>query len=132
LKGGMPLWVLTSIYFISDFATVSISDTGTLITNLAGAFTGFLFIFFLNKGYDWSEWMNNFYDWVNNLFNPNRPSKKVKSLKEELFYKSSGSPFVKTPNVTPERIDAILDKINQFGYNQLTEEEKDLLKRAAE
>ncbi|MEO7923496.1 MAG: rhomboid family intramembrane serine protease [Chitinophagaceae bacterium] len=131
LKGGLPLWVLTGVYMISDFATVSIGDTGTLITHLAGAFTGFLFIFFFNRGYDWSEWMNNLYDWFNNLFNPDKPL-KGKKLKEELFYKSSGDPYKKTPNVTPQRIDEILDKINQVGFNQLTEEEKEFLKRAAE
>ncbi len=132
LKGGLPLWVLTVLYIISDFATVSISDTGTLITHLAGAITGFLFIFFLRMGYDWSEWMNNLYDWFNNLFNPDKPS-KGKNIKEELFYKTtSGGPYKKTPNVTQQRIDGILDKINRQGYNSLTNEEKDLLKRAGE
>ena len=131
LKGGIPLWVLTGLYIISDFTTVSISDTGTLITHLAGAFSGFLFIFFLRRGYDWSEWMNNLYDWFNNLFNPNKPL-KGKNIKKELFYKATSGPYKKTPNVTQERIDDILDKINQKGYQYLTEEEKDLLKRAAE
>jgi len=35
----------------------------------------------LKRGYDWGEWMSNFFDWVNNLFNPNKP-KKGKSIKE--------------------------------------------------
>jgi membrane associated rhomboid family serine protease len=132
LKGGIPLWVLTGLYLVSDFATVSIGDTGILITHLAGAFTGFLFIFFMRRGYDWSEWMNNFYDWFNDLFNPNKPSKKVKSLKEELFYKAGSKPYTKTPNVTQQRVDEILDKINQQGYDRLSDEEKDLLRRAAD
>jgi len=131
LKGGIPLWVLTAFYFISDFATVSISDTGTQITHIAGAFAGFLYIFFLRMGYDWGEWMNNLYDWFNNLFNPNKPS-KGKSIKEELFYNATTTPYTRTPNVTQQRVDDILDKINQKGYNFLTEEEKDLLKRASE
>src|SRR6185503_10555471 len=95
IGGGIPLWVLTGLYLLTDFATVSISDAGTLITHIAAAFTGFLFIFFLRKGYDWSEWMNNFFDWVTNLFNPDRP-KKGKNIKEELFYKSSSQPYKKT------------------------------------
>ena len=48
---------------ISDMATVSFSDTGYLIAHIAGAVTGFLFIFFLRKGFDGSKWMNNFFDW---------------------------------------------------------------------
>lgn len=129
IAGGIPLWVLTALYLISDLATVSISDTGNLVAHLAGAFMGLLFILFLKRGYDWSEWMSNFFDWVNNLFNPDK-SKKGKDIKEELFYKSSSAPFKITPNVTQQRIDDILDKINQKGYSSLTAEEKDLLKRA--
>ena len=87
LGGGIPLWVLTAIYIITDLVTVSISDSGTLITHIAGGVTGALFILFYKKGYDWGEWMNNFFDWVNNLFNPNKP-KKGTNIKEDLFYRS--------------------------------------------
>jgi hypothetical protein len=41
-------------------------------------------------------------------------------------------PYTKTAtNVTQQRIDDILDKINQKGYNSLTQEEKDILSRAS-
>ena len=130
IGGGIPLWALTALYVISDLATVSISDTGNLVAHLAGAFAGFLFIVFLRRGYDCSEWMSNFFDWVNNLFNPDKP-KKGKDIKDELFYKSSSAPYKKTLNVTQQRVDEILDKINQKGYNFLTDEEKELLKRAS-
>ncbi len=131
IGGGLPLWALTALFFITDLATVSISDTGNLVAHLAGAFTGILFIIFLRMGFDWSEWMNNFFEWVSNLFNPDRP-KKGKNIKEELFYKSSSTPYTKTPHITQQRIDEILDKINQQGYNHLTEEEKEMLKRASQ
>lgn len=131
IGGGIPLWVLTAFYIISDLATISFSDTGNLIAHIAGAVTGFLFIFFLRKGFDWGRWMNNFFDWGNNLFNPDKPKKGI-DIKEELFYKSSATPYKKTPNLTRQRVDEILDKINQHGYNSLTEEEKELLKRASE
>lgn len=130
IGGGIPLWALTALYVISDLATVSISDTGNLIAHVSGALMGFLFVVLLRRGYDWSAWMSNFFDWVANLFNPDKP-KKGKSIKEELFYKASATPFIKTPNVTQQRVDDILDKINQKGYNSLTDEEKDLLKRAS-
>jgi hypothetical protein len=84
----------------------------------------------MRKGYDWSNWMNNAYDWVNNLFNPEKP-KKGKRIKTELFYKSSTKPYSKTSNITQQRIDDLLDKINQKGYNSLTDDEKELLKRAS-
>ncbi|MFI5132761.1 MAG: rhomboid family intramembrane serine protease [Chitinophagales bacterium] len=130
LNGGIPLWALTALYVIIDLATIPISNPGGHIAHLAGAFTGFLFIFFLRRGYDWGEWMNNFFDWVNNLFNPDKP-RKGKHIKEELFYKSTSSPYTKTSNITQQRIDEILDKINQKGYSFLTDEEKELLKKAS-
>lgn len=130
LNGGIPLWVLTMIYVIIDIATIPGSNSGGHIAHLGGALAGFLFIFFLRRGYDGSEWMNNVYDWVNNLFNPNKPSKQ--KAKQELFYKATTQPFKKTPNLTQQKIDEILDKIHQKGYNHLTEEEKNLLKRASE
>ncbi len=130
IGGGIPLWVLTAFYIISDLATISFSDTGNLISHIAGAVTGFLFIILLRKGFDSGRWMNNFFDWVNNLFNPEKP-KKGKNIKNELFYKSSGTLYTKTPNLSQQRIDEILDKINQHGYNYLSDEEKELLKRAS-
>ena len=130
ISGGLPLWVLTAIYAVSDLAIVSVSDTATLINHVAGAFTGFLFVYFMRKGYDWSEWMSNFFDWITNVFNPDKP-KKGKNIKEELFYKTTSHPYTKTMNVTQQRVDEILDKINQHGYNFLTDDEKELLKRAS-
>ncbi|HEX7846519.1 MAG TPA: rhomboid family intramembrane serine protease [Chitinophagaceae bacterium] len=130
LNGGIPLWIVTTLYLIIDLATIPYNNPGGHIAHLAGGFIGFLFIVMLRRGYDWSEWMNNLFDWFNNLFNPDKP-KKGKNIKEELFYKSGSAPYKKTPNVTQQRIDEILDKISQKGYNFLTDEEKDLLKRAS-
>ena len=130
LNGGIPLWVITIIFLIIDLATIPVDNPGGHIAHLSGAFAGVLFIYFLRRGYDWSDWMNNFFEWVSNLFNPDRP-RKGKLLKDELFYKSSSTPYKKTPNITQQRIDEILDKINQQGYNHLTDEEKDMLQRAS-
>jgi membrane associated rhomboid family serine protease len=128
INGGIPLWVFTLIFLIIDLALIPKSNTGGHIAHLAGGFTGFLFVFFMRKGFDLSIGMNRFFDWVNNLFNPNKPTKKTK---EELFYRSGRKPFTKTPNLSQQRIDEILDKINQHGFNSLTAEEKDLLKKAS-
>lgn len=129
LNGGIPLWVITLIYLIIDLALIAnFNNTGGHIAHLAGAFTGFLFIYFLRRGYDWSTPINNFFEWVNNLFNPARP---VKKTKQQSFYKQGRNPYTKTPNLTQQRIDEILDKISQKGYQSLSEEEKELLKKAS-
>ncbi|RYG41782.1 MAG: rhomboid family intramembrane serine protease [Chitinophagaceae bacterium] len=130
LNGGIPIWIITVLYLVIDLATIPVDNPGGHIAHLAGALTGYLFVVSFRRGHDWGEWMNRFYDWVNDLFNPDKP-KKGKNIKQELFYKSSGKPFKKTPNVTSQRVDEILDKINSRGYNSLTDEEKELLKRAS-
>jgi membrane associated rhomboid family serine protease len=132
INGGIPLWILTLIYLVINFSSISYGDSGAYMANMAAAATGFLFIYQMRRGHDWGAWMNNFFDWVSNLFNPDN-KKKTKSSKDEFFYIVSGTqPYKKIPHITQKRIDDILDKINQQGYRFLTNEEKDILKRAAE
>jgi uncharacterized protein YaaR (DUF327 family) len=75
--------------------------------------------------------MNHFVNWLDDLFSPEKKHKKS-SIKEKLFYETDRKPFEKTPNITQQRLDAILDKINQQGYQFLTDEEKAFLKRAGD
>jgi membrane associated rhomboid family serine protease len=132
INGGIPLWILTLIYLVINFSSISHGDPGAYAAHFAGAGVGFLFIYFLRRGYDGSNWMNHFFDWCNDLYNPNK-KKKARSPRDEFYYKVSGTqPFKKIPNVTQQRIDEILDKINQQGYRFLTDEEKEILKRAAD
>jgi len=131
INGGIPLWILTLIFLLINFSGISYGDSGAYMANLGAAGMGFLFIYQMHRGRDWSIWMNNFFEWCNNLFDPDK--KKKKSAKDEFFYNVSGTqPFKKIPHITQKRIDDILDKINSQGYRFLTNEEKDILKRAAE
>jgi membrane associated rhomboid family serine protease len=130
LNGGIPLWVLTVIFLIIDLATIPNNNAGGHLAHLGGAAMGFTYMAALKRGSDWGMWMNNFFDWTNNLFNPEKP-KKGKIIKSQLFYKAKVEPFTKTALITQQRIDEILDKISQKGYSSLTEEEKEMLKRAS-
>ena len=106
-----------------------------------GFYSSLLLIFFvhglvyslllLRKGKDGSVWMNRLYDWFINLFNPDKKSKT--SVKEKVFYNTGNrTPYSKQAIVTQQRVDEILDKINQKGFEFLTEEEKKILKKASE
>ena len=130
LNGGIPIWIITVLYLIIDLATIPQSNPGGHIAHIAGGAMGYLFMAMMQRGRDWGLWMNKVYDWANNLFNPDKPA-KGKSTKSQLFYKSKVQPFTKTPLVTQQKIDEILDKINQKGYQSLSEDEKEVLKRAA-
>jgi hypothetical protein len=129
---GIPVWVITGLYiFITLIYAFSLSSAGSFAI-LGGALTGFLFIVLLRKGKDMSVWMINFYEWITNVFNPNK-KETANPVKEKIFYNSgSRKPYSKTANVTQQRIDEILDKISQQGYHFLTDEEKNILKRASE
>ncbi len=131
LNGGIPLWVLTIVYIIIDVA--GSGGTAHHLAHLGGGLAGYLFIFSYKKGYDWSKWMNNVYTWFINLCNPDKKGKKQETVREKMFYNTgSRTPFDKKPVVTEQRIDQILDKINQKGFDHLTEEEKTILKKAKE
>lgn len=130
LNGGIPIWVVTVLYLILDMAMIPENNPGGHIAHLAGGGMGFLFVTLLRRGHDWSTWMNDLYDWANNLFNPDRP-KKGKVVKSQLFYKANVPPFKKTPLVTQQKVDEILDKISQKGYGSLTDDEREVLKRAS-
>ncbi len=132
LGGGIPIWILTPVYLLIDYAGVATQSAAYSLAHLGGATAGALFVFFLRRGKDGSTWMNNLYDWFMNLFNPDK-KKARSSVKEKIFYNTGNrDPYNKTTNITQQRVDEILDKINQKGYHFLTEEEKNILKRAAE
>jgi hypothetical protein len=131
LRGGISIWVLMVIYLLIDYAGIATYSAAYSLSHLGGALAGCLFVIFYKRGWDGSNWMNSLYDWFINLFNPYK--KKKPSVKEKVFYNTgSRTPYSKTSNVTEQRVDEILDKINQKGYNYLTEDEKNILKRASE
>lgn len=132
IRNGIPIWVLMSVYIIIDFAGIAEKGAAYSLSHLGGAMAGFLFVVFLRRGRDGSLWMNQFYSWLMNLFNPYKKPTKEK-IKETVFYNTGKrKPYEKTTNITQQRVDEILDKISQKGYHFLTEEEKDILKKASE
>jgi membrane associated rhomboid family serine protease len=131
ILGGIPLWVLTVIFAVIDLATIPYNNAGGHIAHLAGALMGFIFMKELGKGRDWGGWMTSFHYWFVNLFNPDKPA-KGKAVKDQLFYKARVAPFNRRTNITQQRVDEILEKIHNKGFDSLTEEEKEILKKAGE
>jgi membrane associated rhomboid family serine protease len=132
IRNGVPVWILTSIYMAIIFITAVVFGNANSFALLGSAVAGYLFIYLLQRGTDGSVWMINLYNWATNLFNPNK-SEPNTGVKEKVFYNTGNrNPYKKTANVTQNRVDEILDKINQKGYHFLTDEEKNILKRASE
>ncbi len=132
IGNGIPIWVLTGLYLLIALAGVAGFGAGRSAAILGGALAGYVFVYLLRKGKDGSVWMNNFYDWITNVFNPNK-SRANMPEKEKVFYNTGNrKPYTKSTNITQQRVDEILDKISQKGYHFLTDEEKKILKKAAE
>ena len=130
INGGIPLWIVTLIFVVIDLATIPYNNPGGHLAHLAGAGMGLLFVHQLRRGRDWGGWINAFFDWTNNLFNPAKPARS-QNPKTHLYYKSTVQPFKKTVHLTQQKVDEILEKIHQKGYHSLSEDEKEVLKRAS-
>lgn len=130
ISGGIPLWILTSVFVLIHFATNGLAQPAFALAEAAGGLMGYLFVWQMQKGNDWSDWMINLANWTDDLFNPEKKHQK-KTEKQRLFYKATQQPYQKTPQVTQQRIDELLDKINQKGYSSLADEEKEFLKKAS-
>ena len=135
INGGIPLWILTMVFVLIEFAMVAGGGPNALgggFAHLAGAGMGFLYAKRLRKGHDMGEWMQNVYHWAFHVLDPKEKKQQRERIRTEVFYETKGKqPFKKTPNVTQQKIDEILDKIGKDGYHFLTDDEKEYLKRAS-
>lgn len=129
---GIPVWILTGLFILVNIVSALGTNSAAAFALLGAAVAGFLFVYLLRKGRDTGKWMTDLYEWVNNLFNPDKPARQ-ESVKETIFYNTGNRPpYSKKTVITQQRIDEILDKINQKGYHMLTDEEKNILKKASE
>ena len=129
IGGGIPLWIISLVYLLVDVSSMARNPV-LLIPHAAAGLMGFTFVKLLNKGVDLGAWMNKLARNITALFIPKK--KQENSIKHTAFYdQGKKEPFTKKVNLTQQRIDNILDKINQQGYEKLTDEEKKLLNRAS-
>jgi hypothetical protein len=125
-------------------------NEGGHYAHFGGALFGFLFVRQLQNGKDWSRPVNNVLDSINsffsNLFNRSNVAPRRKGPKV-VYRNPEGRKTVKTKAAKggqrsdaeadqlafghQERLDAILDKIKQTGYESLNEEEKEFLFNAS-
>jgi membrane associated rhomboid family serine protease len=128
---NIPLWVLTVVFVLIRIGTVGPGSWSLATALVAGGLMGYVFVWQLQKGNDWGQWMADVVTWVDDLFNPEKKHTKKVQQKNQLYYKAKQKPYERTPHLTQQRIDDLLDKINHKGYSSLTDEEKDFLKKAS-
>jgi membrane associated rhomboid family serine protease len=132
ISGGIPLWILSLLFVTVDYATIATDKTSFALAHFGGAAMGFLFVKQMQRGNDWSLWMFNFTRWLNDLFNPEKKYMKNPVAQQKNYKTTSRKPFEKTPRITQQKLDEILDKINVEGYHSLSQEERDFLKKASQ
>jgi membrane associated rhomboid family serine protease len=128
---NIPLSALTVVFVLIKIGTVGNGNWGHAAALVAGGAMGYVFVWQLQKGNDLGQWMNDLVNWADDLFNPEKKHAKKPQQKNQLFYKANQKPFERTPHLTQQRVDDLLDKIHHKGYSSLTQEEKDFLKKAS-
>jgi hypothetical protein len=94
--------------------------------HLAGLYAGYQYAWLLKNGRDIGAWMGDLYNYLSG-----RKIKKEETVvTTRRFYKDETTPYEKKMKVSQSTVDEILDKINEHGYESLTREEKDVLKKA--
>lgn len=128
INGGISLWILWVIFLA--IAITSSGNVAQIIAIGAALLTGFVYVYLFKRGIDCGAWMVKLTRSANAWF---APGNSKKNTPKQLFYETGNrKPYTKTQNLTQKKIDEILDKINQKGYQSLSNEEKELLKKASE
>ena len=123
---SLPITVVAGVFILLMLVGIGFHPAMMCLL-LGGALTGFGYIRILKNGYKPGVWMYDGWAKVESLFTPNEDAIRRKNSKKRNEVLNTA--FQKR-NASQKRIDDILDKINQKGYNSLTAEEKDILQKA--
>jgi membrane associated rhomboid family serine protease len=121
---SIPLMAVAGI-----FAALMILGSGfylpVILLMAGGAGMGYGYVLLLRKGYRPAQWIYQGSGRIESMVTPGRSMRGEKN-----GGRFSDSRYEAGNGITQKRIDDILDKINQKGYNSLTSEEKDTLMKA--
>ncbi len=121
LIGPVKLKYIALFTLILDVISIgNLSNAGGHLAHLGGALFGFLYIKQLQNGNDWAKTPNKIIDWTMSLFD-----KKPKMSYQKSSDKKPKPSVISKSNQA--RVDDILDKIAEAGYDSLSKEEKDFL-----
>ncbi len=105
-NGGFSIWILSAVYALLTLFTSSVP---VIAAHLIAGITGFFFIRQLNQGRDLGKWMNDLGNKMNTMFEPDAKSTK------------RNNPYFTNDE---QKLNKILDKINERGIQSLNKEEK--------
>lgn len=122
-------WIALAFICFDIMGLAGSNNLGGHIAHLGGALFGILFITQLRKGNDWSNRPTRFVENITSRFSRNKKPTVAYVNEEKLQNRSSSkSKNAFSENVsTQQKIDAILDKISEKGYESLSKKEKEFL-----
>ena len=148
LIGPVKLKYIAFILFFLDLISIADrSNTGGHLAHLGGAAFGLFFATQLRDGRDLGKPINQFFDFILGLFSRSKPkfthqrgggqkaySDTQKKQSTQGTQTTDSNKKASNTNVSDDqtRLDAILDKIKQKGYDSLTKEEKEFLFKASQ
>jgi membrane associated rhomboid family serine protease len=69
---GIPVWILAMVFLIIQALSLQEASLALIISYLAAATTGLLYVMLLNKGYDLGKWMHQLLHLLNNSLAPKK------------------------------------------------------------
>ncbi len=126
--GNVPIKYIALVLFITSSIMDFSINTGGKLAHIGGAVMGYVFVRQLQRGTDYTLAFYALIDGVKGLFSKRR---KMRVVKNDGRAKRRTSPRQRAAEpdagFDQKRVDSILDKILQSGYDSLTEEEKEFL-----
>ena len=138
LLGQVKLKYIVLVMVLLDMVGIAHnSNSGGHIAHLGGFAMGVFFVYQLRDGKDLAVPFNNLFDRILGWFSsgkrkPAPPKRRPQPAMKTTFGNAKGNRSSDTNDLSfQEKLDAILDKIKQQGYENLTAEEKDFLYEAS-
>lgn len=143
LIGDVKLKFIVAVLFLLDLIALSNNNnSGGSFGHLGGGLMGYVIAAQLQRGNDLTAPVNRLIErlssFFSNLFSKRRPSPRV-AYRHVDVKRSQSSPSAAAPRrsasredrIPQEKLDAILDKIKQTGYESLSADEKEFLFNAS-
>lgn len=137
LLGEIKVKYIVLVLLLFDLIGVANKyNSGGHVAHLAGFAMGCFFVYRLRDGHDWAEPVNRALDqvvrWLS--LSPKPAPRNPRKASKAQFTRFTATRGGRAPQDEPshqERLDTILDKIKQSGYESLTPEEKEFLYHAS-
>ncbi len=128
LIGPVKLMYIVVVLVLIDFLSIAGPNAGGHLAHIGGVIWGVVYVSMLRNGRDLAGWFTTLADGIKNKLTPRKKRSSMRYLVTE------GAPATakKRSQIKQEEVDAILDKINQSGYDSLSQREKDLLFKASQ